>query len=470
MLKSKKILLFEPEYVLQDFAHWLPLGKAVLAGFMRKYQYRLEIIDNALLHLSDEELIKRIKDFNPDIIGTGGISFQMPDTKRLAKLVKKHFPDIFLLGGGTHLTYKPEDGLDLFDLLIMGEGEITLLEVCNRFLETSSIKGETYSDIPGLCYRSKNGKIFYTQERELIQNLDEIPFPAYDLLDLYAYGDPGNKTTNIISSRGCPFLCIFCTAHIDSKQYIRYHSVDYILALMKLLSDTYDINNFHFMDNIFNLDSERTIEFCKRIIAEKRNYIMDCFSHVKQGDKEVYSMMKKAGFTQVFYGIESGNDNVLLNIKKGVTSSEGIATIKAVKEGGLLPMLLFMLGNAGETEATIMDTINFAKKYNPPFEDGKRVGFNIFHLVLAYPGSHFFIDADKYGVIEFPNRKNVPYPVASKEPYSLETLNDIATIFGEKEFPDNTDSPLSFPAFVPNGLTSKRLVELQNMAIKEAGE
>ncbi len=413
----------------------MPVGIISLAGLLRKNKYEVSILDNALKHYTDIDLIKVISNVNPDIIGIGGMTLQFVDMKRLAKLINKSFPDTMLVGGGVHVTVKPEEAIDLFDIIVVGEGEHTLLEVCQRYMDTLDRSGQIYHDIAGICYKSGTGGVHYTNERALIKNLDDLPFPAYDLLDMKEYANNDISFITILTSRGCPFDCIFCASPCIYKRQVRFHSSDYVLSLMQYLSGTYQRNHFRFMDDIFTLDHNRVIEFCANLIRNDNKYAMDCSTHVKEDNREIYKIMKEAGFFLIGLGIESGNDTVLKNINKGITVDDAISSIYAIKDVGLSVQGLFMIGNIGESEDTIMDTINFAVKYNPPLNMGRRIGSNIFQYATPYPGSFFY---------------------------------DVYKNFGHIIPAENGTFPLETPTFIPFGLTREKLIELWSLAWRKA--
>jgi radical SAM superfamily enzyme YgiQ (UPF0313 family)/glycosyltransferase involved in cell wall biosynthesis/2-polyprenyl-3-methyl-5-hydroxy-6-metoxy-1,4-benzoquinol methylase len=435
---SIKILLIEPQYGYKEAMPWVPIGKAYLAATLRENGFNVKIIDQALNSYDLETLIKMITDFSPDIIGIGGMTLQINDTKRIAGYLRNSHNNILLVGGGIHLTLVPEDGIDLFDFIVIGEGESTFLELCQRYKETGfSQDKKFYMDIKGICFKTSTGEIIRTQNREFITNLDKLPLPAYDLLEIEKYNDfliSGEKAVSIMTGRGCPFNCEFCASPALYHRKVRFFSLNYVFCLIEYLRGKYKFKNFRIMDDTFASNKKRVITFCEEIINRGLNLNMTCLTHVKTADAEMFKWMKKAGFTIIALGIESGNDRILKLINKGITIEKASEAIKMARDAGLLVESLFMLGNIGETKETIEDTINFAKKFNPSYHDCKRVGYNWFQFATPFPGSKFFIEAKDYGKVVTFDYDNYTHQI---------------------------------PIFIPNGLDANTMIELREKAFQE---
>ena len=430
------ILLIEPKYGFEGTSPWIPIGKGYLAGVLRANGFVVKIIDNALKDYSDEELVKALKEYHPDIVATGGMTLQLADTKRIANLTQQLYQsNVLLVGGGVHLTLRPEDGLDCFDFIVVGEGEDTLLELCKTYAEERA-KSEIFKNISGLYFRSETGEVVRTKERNFIYNLDRLPLPAYDLLSVREYNDfliTGEEAISIMTSRGCPYDCEFCASPLLSRRKVRYFSLEYTFTLIAYLIENYGFSNFRIMDDAFTLNKKRVLEFCRQIKKRGLKLNMTCLTHVDACDLEMFIEMKKAGFSVIALGIESGNDRILILINKGISTKAAFSTISDAKKAGLIVECLFMIGNIGETKETIEDSIRFAKDFNPAYKGLKRVGFNWFQFATPLPGSRFFNEAKDYGeIISF-------------------NFNDYSH---------------QKPVFVPKGLDVSTLIELRDRALK----
>lgn len=434
-----KILLIEPKYGFEGVSPWIPIGKGYLASVLRANGFAVKIIDNALRDYSDEELVKVLKEYHPDIVATGGMTLQFEDTKRIANLTRQLYQSkLLLIGGGVHLTLKPEDGLDYFDFIVVGEGEDTLLELCKTYAEESSKKGEIFKNIPGLYFRTETGEVVRTKQRDFIYDLDSLPLPAYDLLPVKDYHDfliTGERAISILTGRGCPYNCQFCASPRLFQRKVRNFSLEYIFTLLDYLIENYGFSNFRIMDDVFTLSKKRVLKFCEQIKRRGLRLNMTCLTHVNTSDLGMFIEMKKAGFSIVAFGIESGNNWILKLINKGISREDAISAIKDAQKAGLIVECLFMIGNIGETKETIEDSIRFAKDFNPPYRGLRRIGFNHFQFATPFPGSRFFDEAKDYGEI---------------------TSFDYDNYSHQK------------PVFIPRGLTASEMLILRKKAFKKA--
>lgn len=428
-----RILLIEPRYGFKDAQAWLPLGKASLAAFLRSHGFSVSIIDNALENLSDSELSEAIKTYSPDIIGTGGMTIQWRDSLRIARISRESTcGKALIVGGGVHLTVAPEEGLRDFDIVVVGEGEHTLLELCQAYEQ-----GLSLDEIPGLVFMGQDDRIRRTGLRPYELCLDSFPFPALDILPVRRYHDfliTGERAISVMTGRGCPYNCTFCASPLLYQRKARTHSVKPVLDWMETLASTYGCTNFRIMDDTFASSRSRVVEFCEEVQNRGLHWNMTCLTHVSTADPEMFAAMQAAGFSIVALGIESGNDQVLQKINKRITSEQAARAVAMAKSAGLAVEALFMIGNIGETRETILDTLAFARKHNPPFENGQRVGFNWFQFATPFPGSRFHEEAPASGTI-------------------LST--------------DYEDYTHQVPVFIPVGLDERTMIDLREQGLRE---
>lgn len=361
---------------------WIPLGLACIAAYLRKNGIEVKIADNNLEKFNIRSLSRLLREYAPDIVGTGGMTVQCTDAMEIGRLVKSIDKNVRLVYGGVHFTFKPDDGLRYGDLCVIGEGEQIFLELC------------------------KEGDLFGTERGTigpgpLVEDLDMIPYPAYDLLEMDRYNDSsitGEKAMGIMTGRGCPYNCVFCASPQLYGRRVRYHSLDYVISHVKYLTENYGIKNLEIVDDTFTLSKKRVLDFCDRIEENGFELNMSCLTHVRNADYELFRRMKEVGFSLVSFGIESGNDRILQMINKGSTCDDARKAIMLAKEAGLDTGCLFMVGNIGENESTIFDSINFAREINPPNSNSERyVAYNWFQFATPFPGSRFYEIADQYG-------------------------------------------------------------------------
>jgi anaerobic magnesium-protoporphyrin IX monomethyl ester cyclase len=343
-----------------------PLGLGYLASYLQKFGHEPVILDCLRYHYNLETVKEKIKEIGPDLVG---ITIMTPWAKAgvaVAKLIKKIDKNLPVVAGGSHAAFDYENLLKKyhFDYVITGEGEITLLELAN-FL--SDKKKNTRNRILGLAFK-KAGQIFTNPPRPLIENLDELPFPARELTNFDDYIVDGllPKAVEIVGSRGCSHRCAFCSSSHFWQRW-RARSPENIIKEMRFLLKNYpQIKSFLFYDDNFTFSQPRVEKLCRLLIKEElQQYSWSCLARADQVNEKMLKLMKKAGCTKVSYGLESGSPRILKNINKYLDLSVAEEAIKTTKRVGLEALVFFMIGNPGENEATINQSIKLAKKLKP---------------------------------------------------------------------------------------------------------
>lgn len=443
-----KLLLIEPRYCWPGGnSPWSPWGKMQLAAYMRKHGFTVSIMDNALFRGTDESIRNTILHENPDIIGIGGMTVQRTDTLHLGRLVKDMYagkPNRPLLAcGGSHFTFCPEDAFESFDLVVSGEGEETFRETCDRFKETWHYWGDTYKGVLGLGYRQDPSCTAFTHNapRPLL-DVSKICAPAFDLVPwLTQYGDgfiDGQKAPMLMTGRGCPYDCTFCAAPALYQRKSRLFPMDMVKDIMLQMRKLYGNNDCRIMDDTFAIGQKRVAEFCEMVKKDIGPLRLSCLTHCKTVDLQTLKLMKETGVWVVAYGVESANNEVLNLINKKMTVEDAIADFELTRQAGICIEGLFMIGNIGDTEKTVTETIEFARKYNHPsqyldrFRD--RIMWNWFQFATPFPGSKFYTDCEKYGKV---------------------LTRDLDKYHHQE------------PVFVPTGMTAQRMVELRAKAFEE---
>lgn len=342
-----------------------PLGIIYLAAAAREAGHSVALIDAKAEGLDLETTVDRAEQFSPDVIGISGFSNEWEPFDQLGLWVKKRMPNTLLLGGGPYASSFPEEILDRapFDYLVLGEGENTLVELLDV-----KAKGQHVNEVPGLAFR-ENGRIKFTPPRPLIESLDTIPLPAYDLLDMDLYSknitaSPIGRRRNmtIMTTRGCPYRCIYCH-NLFGKRF-RVKSPDKVLEELVLLVERYNIRNFEVCDDIFNLDRDRLLEICSRIIEERLDIRLSFPTGLRGDmmDEEMIAALRKAGTVMISYAVESANPRIQKMIKKNLNLDKLNETIRNTVRQGIFTHAFFMLGFPTETEQEINMTIDFAAR------------------------------------------------------------------------------------------------------------
>jgi radical SAM superfamily enzyme YgiQ (UPF0313 family) len=421
-----KVLFINPK--ISGGKPWIPIGMAYIAAYLRKHDIDVKIIDNNFMELNKKKLSSILNKYKPTFVGTGGMTVQCNDALKIGALVKSIDKNLTLVYGGVHFTFMPENGLKYGDLCVIGEGEETFLEIC---------KESNLNKIKGIAFKEGN-EIIITEQRPFIQNLDEIPFPSYDLLEVEKYEDrliTGEKAISIMTGRGCPYNCVFCASPQLWKRRVRFHSLDYVMSHIDFLVKNYNLKNLRIMDDTFTLSKKRVLEFCDKIEENGFKLNMTCLTNVKNADYEMFKRMREVGFSIIAFGVESGSNDILKMINKGITKDDVRNAVIMAKKAGLDTELLFMIGNIGENENTIVDSINFAKELNPPGSNSnKNTTYNWFQFATPFPGSKFYDIAKQYGNV----------------------ITEDWDRYHHQE-----------PVFIPKNLDKDTMIKLRNMALKE---
>lgn len=359
-----------------------PMGLAYLAATLRNEGAQVKIVDANAEGLNEDEVAKRILDTGSRIVGFTSTTPLFRWTTDIIKTLRKNGKDLTILMGGPHPTMMPDKILEtgLVDIVVRGEGEGTIKELHKHFsngeLSLNDIKGISYVD---------DGKIVHNPQRPLIENLDELPFPSWDLLPIGKYHSVARnrRSLPIMTSRGCPFNCVFCYKGIYGRRY-RTRSPENIIREIKYLKDRYGIEEMTILDDTYNLNVKRVMDVCNRMIQEKLDLPWSAPNGIRANPVtlELFRKMKEAGCYRISVGVESGDKRVLEFIDKGVTLEEVEAVFSLAKQAGLETVGMFMIGNLTETEETINKTINLAIKLDPDFAQ--------FTIATPYPGTKMY--------------------------------------------------------------------------------
>ncbi len=352
---------------------WYPIGLAYVAAMIRTGGFHVEVIDPVPQGYTYESVIKKAKEF--DIV----FCALAPENEQDTFDLYKELIGIRRIYFGTYATAISQDLLkdNRCDIVIKGEPEITSLEVVKNINGLALIRGISYRD---------NGRIIDNGNRPLIENLDSIPFPARDLIDNNLYTHMsfiGNPVGLILSSRGCPFNCIFCATHLFYGKIWRARSAENVVLELKEMVSLYNLKHIIFMDDTFPVDSKRVFDICDGIIKAGLKIKWGCLARPdKSMTQAMLLRMKEAGCVEIRYGVESGVQRILDNICKDLTLHEIEDVISRTTKAGIKVLCFFMIGNPGETHETIHDTVRFAKRL--------KADFATFSIATPYAGTRLF--------------------------------------------------------------------------------
>ncbi len=363
-----------------------PLGLLYNASSLIDAGFKVKVIDMDVEKLGLDAIEPIIQKFQPPIIGISCTSPLYPIIQQITRIIKGVNSNIFTLLGGPHPTILPESVLNetSIDFLIRGEGELTVVEMMEANLHST----EKLSNIRGLSFK-KDERQIHNPDRPLIKNLNTIPFPDRSMLPYrkyFAASAKENPCTSLITSRGCPYKCIFCS---NIFNYPRFRSPQNIVDEIELILDRLQLKDIEFLDSTFNLKKQLVLEVCKEIRKRRLDFSWRCICRVDLIDREILQHLKAAGCYLVTYGVESGSDRVLKILQKGFTVSKVKQAFKMTKEIGLETHGLFMVGVPGETQQEIKQTLTLSKKLGPDYAQ--------FFITTPIPGSKLFDLALKNG-------------------------------------------------------------------------
>jgi len=367
-----KVAIIAPPYPLEE-APAPPLGVSYVTAVFEAAGCRVKIIDYIVSRYTPEKLKKEIDAFGPDVVGATSVTMNFPVAADIIRTAKRYRPSVVTMMGGPHVSFDAEGALEAYpeiDLLVMGEGEKTIMELVPHLMNSSN-----WPDIKGLAFR-QDGGIVVTGPRKLIDDLDSIPMPARHLLPMSRYRALGFPVS-IITSRGCPNLCIFCQGRRMVGKKVRYRKVEYVMdEIEQILS--YGISRINIADDLFTSNKARVREVCREILRRGLNFKWSAFSRVNTVDREILELMREAGCDSVSFGIESGNPEMLKRIKKGITLDQARNVVRMCKEAGILAHASFMAGLPGESPETLRDTREFSQSLGIPYG---------YHFLAPFPGT-----------------------------------------------------------------------------------
>ncbi|MEI6597390.1 MAG: radical SAM protein [bacterium] len=389
-----KITFISPgvRYLTRSYSQ--PLGVLYLVSYVRKKfpeKFKFDLIDQAIADLTSEQVLEEVKKINPDIVGFSCLSLDADQMQEIAGLIKKALPDCLIFLGGPYASVFYDQALERtnIDIVIIGEGEKTFAELIQRFLDKQPL-----DNVKGTAYK-KDGKIILAPPRELVDNLDSLPFPAWDLIDFKKYSklpsmnlySAAKPWSIIFTSRGCPYHCLYCHNIFGKKA--RFRSAENVIEEIEILTKKYGVKEIQIVDDVFNLDLNRAKKICD-LIVDRGIKIKICFPNgvrADRMDRELIKKLKNAGCYSVTCAIETASLRLQKEINKNLDLDRVKQVIAWLDEEGIITHGFCMLGFPGETEEEMEMTIKYATN--------SRLMVAIFFTVVVYPKTKIFEYARK---------------------------------------------------------------------------
>lgn len=405
-----KILLINPPIREWAKPNCFPLGLGYIASVLLQEGHEVEVLDINACRWNKKDVEERIKEISYDLVGVGGIITTYRYVKWLVNTLKKYHPAKKVVVGGSVGTSIPKIMLERnpVDIVCIGEGEETVKELVNVLQN-----GGDLSTVKGIWFKENDGSIHKSEPREPINDLDKLPFPAWDLFPMGIYlknpvGAPnrnkwvdGSSTKdmplsmNLCATRGCPYQCIYCYHDYMGYRY-RHRSPHSIITEIEYLSTHYNVKYFHFIDDEFSVKKNFVYEFCQRIKGLQKELderiTWGCSGRANLMTEELIATMAGAGCVLIGYGIESGSQKMLNRMKKRVTVEQAKQAVRLTQTYLGWADCSFMIGIPGENKETIQETIDFCKQLNLIPE--------VIFFATPYPGTELYRMAIKQGKIK----------------------------------------------------------------------
>ena len=369
-----------------------PLGIAYMAGVLQENNIDVEILDASAEDMDFKDVEKELLKRKPDLVALTALTPTIGRALETAQVVKETLPDSIVVMGGYHPTFNFIETLEdeNVDIVIRGEGEYIMLNLVQALENQSSLH-----DVKGIVFEDKNSKeIVVNPEAPLIQDLDELPFPALNLLPMKKYRllDMDTHMTTMITTRGCPMQCSFCSSAAMHGKKIRERSVENIVDEIEYLKTNYDIDTIAFMDDTFTLKKRKVMAICDEILKRNIEIMWGCTSRVDTLDEKLLKKMKEAGCITIFIGVESADQQQLDNMCKNTTIAKIENAFKIAHKLKIRTIASVALGMPGDTKEIMNKTVKFVHKLKP--------NYAIYSLATPYPGTRFYKEAFEKNLIK----------------------------------------------------------------------
>lgn len=369
-----------------------PLGIAYIAGVLQENNIDVEILDASAEDMDFKDVEKELLKRKPDLVALTALTPTIGRALETAQVVKETLPDSIVVMGGYHPTFNFIETLEdeNVDIVIRGEGEYIMLNLVQALENQSSLH-----DVKGIVFEDKNSKeIVVNPEAPLIQDLDELPFPALNLLPMKKYRllDMDTHMTTMITTRGCPMQCSFCSSAAMHGKKIRERSVENIVDEIEYLKTNYDIDTIAFMDDTFTLKKRKVMAICDEILKRNIEIMWGCTSRVDTLDEKLLKKMKEAGCITIFIGVESADQQQLDNMCKNTTIAKIENAFKIAHKLKIRTIASVALGMPGDTKEIMNKTVKFVHKLKP--------NYAIYSLATPYPGTRFYKEAFEKNLIK----------------------------------------------------------------------
>ena len=378
-------------YFAKKTGVWPPLNLAYLAAIAEKLGHEVRIIDAEMENMSCAEMVDEVVKFKPDIVGMTATTPFFHFVEAAARLIKKNIPEVAILLGGAHISVLKERAFkDCFDYGFIGEADETFSE----FLKKHDAD-EDISRVPGILFRD-GSNIRYTGDAIPVMNMDSLLPPAYHLMKMEKYKMGTlygmKRFTTIMTVRGCPFRCIFCSTKVFGRD-IRKRSPELVVEEMKRLKERYRVDHFMFLDDTLTLDRRHILRICELIINRNIGITFEGSTRANLVDEEIIEKLREAGMIRISFGLEAVDENIRKRMRKEVPLDSYITANRLTNKYGIETLNSCMIGLPGETKDTIKKTLSFLR-------DTREVKQANISIAVPYPGTELYemAKSEMYGL------------------------------------------------------------------------
>jgi len=421
-LISMRVLLLSTPHPLEE-SPVPPLSLSYLASVLNREGIEVKILDFLVTQYHPRKLRRELEEYRPQLVGATCVTLNYPIARRMLKVCKAFDPHIFTVIGGPHVTFALEETLlqsPWIDAIVIGEGERTLVELVRAVEEDKDIH-----QVSGIAF-ADGGMVVKTPPQARIENLDQLPLPARELLPMARYRALDTPCT-VITSRGCPYSCIFCSGHRMFGPKVRFRSPGLVVDEIEKLQHDFGLAKINIVDDTFTLNHHHARAVCEEMLRRNLKIKWSVFARVDRISEDLAQLMKRAGCEWVLFGVESADEGILKTIRKGITLDQVRSGVKIAAEAGINVFNSFIFGLPGESWDTAIKSIAFGDELYHKY--GAKYGF---HILSPLPGTELYERAKGYGVRILSRnwaRYNANEPITATATMSKEMVKEAMSIY-----------------------------------------
>lgn len=393
-----------------------------LAAWLRQHGYPVDLIDLHAENLYPKDAVSRVREFQPDIVALTSKTLGWPAVIEIGQMVREAMPKAVIVVGGPHMAIYPKESLtwDCFDIGVGGDGEETMLDIADHYESGSPLE-----NIPGTWWRAKDGEILQGPPRAVPKDIDRYPMPAWDLIDINRYHCLTllKPFATMVTTRGCPWHCGYCSQVYSDK--LRFRSPGLVVDEMEFLEKTYGVKEIVMFDETFTIGKKRMRTLAEEILRRNLKVRFNIRARVDTVDREVLTLLKRAGLRSIHMGVEAGTDRVLKIMNKQITREQTERAFRIAREVGIETRGYFMVGYYDTSPQDIDEMINFSSSIG--------LDWASYSVATALPATDLYRIAQERGYVDgdFWRRYTIngggPIPQLETETFTAEQLRQYRT-------------------------------------------